>query len=116
VNARDLEIITPEPFDPQKDIGEPPAYFQGASIHEMKSIRFRCSYCGVPHSAAILPHSPQIAKFTCRQCNHVLEIETRPSVMDSIEEECELRKDIGRVTQHPKAFAMPSPRGKLRGL
>ena len=107
MDARDIAVSDPEtPELPSEDFV--PARFRGVSIHEIKTVKFRCSYCGLPHTAAILPHSPQIAKYKCRQCDHVLEVETRPSVMTSIEQEFDLRLDMKNVAARGKAFSLPT--------
>ncbi len=79
----------------------------------MKIATFRCPYCGIVHQAAILPHSPQIAKFKCRQCDHVVEVQTRVSAMDSIEQEFDLRLDMKHSAERGKVFSLPSPSGLI---
>jgi len=105
MEARDVKISVPGPFVPEIDLEDLPARFQGAAAAEITIARFRCPHCGIPCQAAILPQSPQVAKFRCRRCDNTIDLVTRPSAMDNIEEECELRKDIGHVENHPKEFS-----------
>jgi len=107
VDARDVTVTDTAAPD-ESEFEGPPARFQGSAVQEMKQIRFRCPYCGIAHQAAILPHSPQIAKFKCRQCDHVLDVETRPSAMDSIEQEFDLRLDMKKSAERGKSFSLPS--------
>lgn len=83
----------------------PAQKFAGVSAEEITRVQFRCSYCGMRHQAVVLPGSPQTAKFHCRQCDRVSEVETRPSAMDSFEQEFDLRRDMVNVEAHPKAFS-----------
>lgn len=108
MKGREIEVgpePTPEPFDPVTDIGPPPPHFRGVTQSELREVKFRCGYCGVPCTAAVLPHSPQIAKYKCRRCDQVSEIQTRPSAMDAIEEEFNLRLDMKKSGEHPKEFS-----------
>lgn len=75
---------------------------------EIREIQFRCRGCGKGSKAAVLPHSPRIAKFKCPLCSYVTEVETRPSAMDAIEDEFNLRLDMKNVRARPKAFSFGS--------
>ena len=109
VNAKDITVSDLPRFEFPDD---PPTRFQGASVSEMKKIQFRCPHCGIACRAVILPQSPQIAKFRCRQCENTVEVETRPSAMDSIEQEFDLRLDMKHSGERGKAFSLPtSPSG-----
>ena len=74
---------------------------------EVKQIQFRCTYCKKAHTACVLPESPRIAKFHCRVCGRDSEIETRPSAMDAIEQEFDLRLDMKKTKARAKAFSIP---------
>jgi predicted RNA-binding Zn-ribbon protein involved in translation (DUF1610 family) len=81
--------------------------FAGITADDISIVKFRCPHCGLAHQASVLPGSPQTAKFHCRQCDRVIEVETRPSAMDSFEEEFDLRRDMVNVEARPKAFSKP---------
>jgi transposase-like protein len=82
-----------------------PERFAGLEASETTVVKFRCPHCGIGHQATVLPGSPQVAKYFCRQCERTIEVETRPSAMDSFEQEFDLRRDMVNVQARPKAFS-----------
>ena len=82
-----------------------PERFVGLHPSEAQQVKFRCPHCGISHQATVLPGSPQTAKFHCRQCEHVIEVETRPSAMDEFESEVEERKHYGHLKAKARVFS-----------
>lgn len=84
---------------------KPPFKLDGLDVRDVHRIRFRCPHCGISSEAAVLPGSPQVAKFRCRQCERDIEVQTRASAMDALEAEVEERKEIGRATARARTYS-----------
>ena len=81
---------------------------QGRPEEEISTIRYRCPSCRFSNQAAVMPHSPTIAKHRCSQCRRTNEIQTREAFEELIADHVGEGKDRNKLGKLNREYSKDS--------